>query len=112
MKLVKTTEEKKQIIIDRKYIFIFSYKKVNISKIYRCTHYKTDYKCKSFIILKDDNKIIKYYNNHNHLEEDYNATMSLLKHEINNSIRNDTSLGMKPKLLYNNIEEGNWNKKK
>jgi len=29
-----------------------------------------------FIILNDDNKIIKYYNNHNHLEEDYNATMS------------------------------------
>ena len=47
-------------------------------------NYKTDYKCKSFIILNDDNKIIKYYNNHNHLEEDYNATVSLLKHEINN----------------------------
>jgi len=112
MKLVKPSEEKKQIIIDRKYKFIFSYKKVNNSKIYRCTHYKTAYKCKSFIILNDNNKIIKYYNNHNHLEEDYNATMSLLKHEINKSIRNETSIGMKPKLLYNNIEEGNWNKKK
>ena len=42
MKLVKPTEEKKQIIIDRKYKFNFSYKKVNNSKIYRCTHYKTD----------------------------------------------------------------------
>ena len=31
--------------------------------------------------------------------------MSLLKHEINKSIRDETSLGMKPKLLYNNIEE-------
>jgi len=101
MKLVKPTEEKKQIIIDRKYKFNFSYKKVNNSKIYRCTHYKTAYKCKSFIILNEDNKIIKYYNNHNHLEEDYNATMSLLKHEINKSIRDETSLGMKPKLLYN-----------
>jgi len=108
----ETIRGKKQIIIDRKYKFNFSYKKVNNSKIYRCTHYKTDYKCKSFIILNDDNKIIKYYNNHNHLEEDYNATMSLLKHEINKSIRDETSLGMKPKLLYNNIEEGNWNKKK
>ena len=38
--------------------------------------------------------------------------MSLLKHEINKSIRDETSLGMKPKLLYNNIEERNWNKKK
>ena len=27
--------------------------------------------------------------------------MSLLKHEINKSIRDETSLGMKPKLLYN-----------
>jgi len=78
---------KKQIIIDRKYKFSFSYKKVNNSKIYRCTHYKTDYKCKSFIILKDDNKIIKYYNNHNHLEEDYNATVSLLKHFKKNKIK-------------------------
>ena len=38
--------------------------------------------------------------------------MSLLKHEINKSIRDETSLGMKPKLLYNNIEEGNWEKKR
>jgi len=38
--------------------------------------------------------------------------MSLLKYEINKSIKNETSLSMKPKLLYNNIEEGNWNKKK
>jgi len=28
------------------------------------------------------------------------------------TIRDETSLGMKPKLLYNNIEEGKWNKKK
>ena len=43
MKLVKPTEEKKQINIDRKYKFNFSYKNVNNSKIYRCTHYKTAY---------------------------------------------------------------------
>ena len=42
----------------------------------------------------------------------YYYLSSLLKHEINKSIRNETSLGLKPKLLYNNIEEGNWNKKK
>ncbi|OUM69515.1 hypothetical protein PIROE2DRAFT_2612 [Piromyces sp. E2] len=89
----ETNRGKKQIIIDRKYKFNFSYKKVNNSKIYRCTNYKTDYKCKSFIILNDKNKIIKYYNNHNHLEEDYDATMSLLKHEINKSIKDETSLG-------------------
>ena len=42
----------------------------------------------------------------------YYYLSSLLKHEINKSIRNETSLGLKPKLLYDNIEEGNWNKKK
>ncbi|OUM64633.1 hypothetical protein PIROE2DRAFT_8555 [Piromyces sp. E2] len=88
----ETNRRKKQIIINRKYKFNFSYKKVNNSKIYRCTNYKTDYKCKSFIILNDKNKIIKYYNNHNHLEEDYNATLSLLKHKINKSIKDETSL--------------------
>ncbi|OUM65142.1 hypothetical protein PIROE2DRAFT_7857 [Piromyces sp. E2] len=82
MKLVKPIKEKK-INIDRKYKFNFSYKKVNNSKIYRCTHYKTDYKCKSFIILNDKNKIIKYYNNHNHLEEDYNATITQMMRTIN-----------------------------
>ncbi|OUM58865.1 hypothetical protein PIROE2DRAFT_15765 [Piromyces sp. E2] len=88
----ETNRGKKQIIIDRKYKFNFSYKKVDNSKIYRWTHYKTDYKCKSFITLNDKNKIIKYHNNHNHIEEDYNATMSLLKHEINKSSRDETSL--------------------
>jgi len=38
--------------------------------------------------------------------------MSLSKHEINKSIRDETSLGMKPKLLYNNIEERNGIKRK
>ena len=85
----ETIRGKKQIIIDKKYKFNFSYKKIDNSKIYRCSHYRTGYKCKSFIILNDKNKIINYQNNHNHLEEDYNATMSLLKHEINESIRNN-----------------------
>ena len=75
MKKVKPTrKKKKQIIIYGKYKFNFSYKKVN-SKIYRCTHYKTAYKCESFIISNENNKIIKHYNNHNHLEEYYNATI-------------------------------------
>ncbi|OUM63731.1 hypothetical protein PIROE2DRAFT_9669 [Piromyces sp. E2] len=60
--------------------------------IYRCIHYKTDYTCKFFIILNDNNKIILYHNNHNHLEEDYNATMSLIKNEINKSNTDETSL--------------------
>jgi len=111
MKLVKPSEEKNKLLLTDSINSVFHIKRLIIQR-YIDVLIKTAYKCKSFIILNDNNKIIKYYNNHNHFEEDYNATMSLLKHEINKSIRNETSLGMKPKLLYNNIEEGNWNKKR
>ena len=108
MKLVKPSEEKNKLLLKENTNSIFHIKKLKIQRYIDVFIIKTAYKCKSFIILNDNNKIIKYYNNH--FKEDYNATMSLLKHEINKSIRNETSLGMKPKLLYYNIEEGNWNK--
>ena len=96
---MKPTEEKKnKLLLTESTNSIFHIKRLIIQRyiyIYRCTHYKTAYKCKSLIILNYDNKIIKYYNNHNHLEEYYNAIMSLLKYEINKSIRDETSLGMK-----------------
>jgi len=41
---ISETIRGKKNIIDRKYKFNFSYNNVNNSKIYRCTHYKTDYK--------------------------------------------------------------------
>ena len=83
----ETNREKKQIIIERKYKFNFSYKKIDNTEIFRCTHYKTSYKCTSFVILNDKNKIIKYHNNHNHLEESYSANMSILKHLLYESVR-------------------------
>ena len=102
----ETNRGKKQIIIERKYKFNYTYKYVNNTTIYRCTHYKTRYKCPSFVILNDKDKIIKYKNSHNHLEEKYNASMSLLKHGINKEIRkNITSTGMKPKLLFNKVSQ-------
>ena len=107
----ETNRNKKQIIIDRKYKFNFSYQKVDNSKLYRCTHYKTDKNCKSYVILNNKNKIIKYYNNHNHRQEDYNANKSLLKHEINESIRNNEFyLYMNPILLFikNSQKIGNF----
>ncbi|OUM57497.1 hypothetical protein PIROE2DRAFT_17505 [Piromyces sp. E2] len=67
---------------------------VNNSKIYKCTHYKT-YKCKSFIILNDKNK---YHNNHNHLEEDYNATIdetSLVKTQMMRTINKQYPFNVK-----------------
>ena len=98
----ETNRGKKQIVIDRKYKFNFLYKMADNTVKYRCTHYKTDYECKSFVIINDKKEIIKYYNKHNHLEENHNAKMSLLKHDLYESIRkNEFSLGTKPKFIFN-----------
>jgi len=51
----ETNRNKTQIIIDRKYKFNFSYQKVDNSKLYRCTHYKTDKNYKSYVILNNKN---------------------------------------------------------
>ena len=57
----KTTRGKKQIIIDRKFKFNFSYKSVVTKLItFRCTHYKTHYQCPSHIVLNDKDEIIYY----------------------------------------------------
>ena len=47
----ETNRNKKHIIIERKYKFNFSHQKVDNSELYRCTHYKTDRKCKSFSLF-------------------------------------------------------------
>ena len=78
----ETNRGKKQIVIDRKYKFNFSYRMVDNTNKYRCTHYKTDYKCKSFVIINDKNEVIKYYNKHNHLEENHNAESRVFRKKI------------------------------
>ncbi|KAL6594249.1 hypothetical protein U3516DRAFT_804653 [Neocallimastix sp. 'constans'] len=43
-------------------------------------------KCKSFIILDDKKKILKYNSSHNHPEIEYDVSLSIMKHKIKGGI--------------------------
>ncbi|ORX64802.1 hypothetical protein BCR32DRAFT_286851 [Anaeromyces robustus] len=104
----ETNRGKKQLIINKKYKFNFSLKKKDNSKVYRCTEYKTANKCKSFIILNDTNEILKYESFHNHLEKEFDASLSLIKHKIKEEIRKSTipmDLKPRPKLFSKYYED-------
>ncbi|ORX52493.1 hypothetical protein BCR32DRAFT_251807 [Anaeromyces robustus] len=102
----ETNRGKKQLIINKKYKFNFSLKKKDNSKVYRCTEYKTANKCKSFIILNDKNEILKYESFHNHLEKEFDASLSLIKHKIKEEIRKSTiPMDLKPRRIYNEVSQ-------
>jgi len=64
----ETNRGKVHIIINKKFKYNYSYTKKNKSKLNRCIKYKTLNKCKSYIILNNENKILKYDGVHNHFE--------------------------------------------
>ncbi|ORX64099.1 hypothetical protein BCR32DRAFT_287330 [Anaeromyces robustus] len=102
----ETNRGKKQLIINKKYKFNFSLKKKDNSKVYRCTKYKTVNKYKSFIILNDKNEILKYESFHNHLEKEFDASLSLIKHKIKEEIRKSTiPMDLKPRRIYNEVSQ-------
>ena len=68
LEINETNKEKNQIILNRKYKFNLQYI-TNNTKVIKCTKYKTVKKCKSYIILNDNNKVIKYENIHTHPEK-------------------------------------------
>jgi len=104
LEISETNRGRKQIIINRNYKFNFSKNKKDNTKVYRCTEYKKINKCKSFIILNDKNEIVKYENLHNHLEKEYDASLSLTKYKIKKEIRKSkTPLDLKPKRIYNEV---------
>jgi len=109
IELSETNRGKKQIIIGKKYIFNFLYLKRDNSKVYRCTEYKTSRKCNSFIVLNDNDKVLKYKSNHNHLEREYNVALSIIKHKANNKIKKRASpFDLKPKCLFDEIYNKLW----
>ncbi|KAG4098609.1 hypothetical protein H8356DRAFT_1327490 [Neocallimastix lanati (nom. inval.)] len=57
-----------------------------IDVIYKCTEYKKINTCKSFIILNDKKEILKYDSSRNHLEKEYDVSLSIMKHKINDEI--------------------------
>jgi len=98
-------EEKNQIIVNRKYKFNLWYI-TNNTKIFKCTKYKTVKKCKSYIILNDNNKVIKYENKHTHPGKEYDASVSIVKHKMKNEIRKTSiPFDINPKHIYNEISE-------
>ncbi|KAG4100397.1 hypothetical protein H8356DRAFT_1422877 [Neocallimastix lanati (nom. inval.)] len=97
---------KEQIIINKKYKFNFSYKRKDNSKMYKCTEYKKINKCKSFIILNDKKEILKYNSSHNHPKNEYDVSLSIIKHKIKDGIeKSSIPFGIKIKPLYNKISK-------
>ncbi len=106
IEISETNRGKEQIIVNKKYKFNFSTLKKDNSKVYRCTEYRTLNKCKSFIILNDKKEILKYENLHNHLEKEYDASMSIVKHKIKDEIRQSSiPFDIKPKRIFNEISK-------
>ncbi|KAG4101113.1 hypothetical protein H8356DRAFT_907800, partial [Neocallimastix lanati (nom. inval.)] len=102
----ESNKGKEQIIINKKYKFNFSYKRKDNSKVYKCTEYKKINKCKSFIILNDKKEILKYNSSHNHPENEYDVSLSIMKHKIKDGIELlSIPFGIKIKPLYNKISK-------
>ncbi|ORY10829.1 hypothetical protein LY90DRAFT_518615 [Neocallimastix californiae] len=102
----ESNKGKEQIIINKKYKFNFSYIRKDNSKVYKCTKYKKINKCKSFIILNDKKEILKYDSSHNHPEQEYDVSLSIMKHKIKDGIeKSSIPFGIKIKPLYNKISK-------
>ncbi|KAG4088990.1 hypothetical protein H8356DRAFT_1432361 [Neocallimastix lanati (nom. inval.)] len=102
----ESNKGKEQIIINKKYKFNFSYKRKDNSKVYKCTEYKKINKCKSFIILNDKKEILKYNSSHNHPENEYDVSLSIMKHKIKDGIeKSSIPFGIKIKPLYSKISK-------
>eukprot|EP00833_Pecoramyces_ruminatium_P014750 jgi/Orpsp1_1/1188782/evm.model.d7180000067137.1 len=69
--------------------------------VYRCSEYKTPRKCNSLIVLNDNNEILRYESNHNHLERECDVALSIMKYNINNEVKkNKIPFDLKVKHLY------------
>ncbi|ORY29578.1 hypothetical protein LY90DRAFT_512823 [Neocallimastix californiae] len=105
LEISETNKEKNQIIVIKKYKFNLWYI-TNSTKVFKCTEYKTVKKCKSYIILNDNNKVINYENKHTHPGKEYDAYVSIVKHKMKNEIRKTSILfDINPKNIYNEISE-------
>ena len=100
IEISETNRGKEQLIINRKYKYNFSKLKKDNSKVYRCTEYKTLNKCKSFININDNKDILEYESEHNHLEKEFDASVSITKHKIKEEIRKSSiPMNLKPKHI-------------
>ncbi|KAG4092303.1 hypothetical protein H8356DRAFT_1405685 [Neocallimastix lanati (nom. inval.)] len=106
IEISETNRGNKQIIINKKHKFNFSFQRKDKSKIYRCTEYKTLNKCKSLIILNDKKEVLKYESLHNHLEKEIDVSISVAKHKIKEEIKkNSIPMDIKPKHIFNAVSQ-------
>ncbi|KAG4099871.1 hypothetical protein H8356DRAFT_1423473 [Neocallimastix lanati (nom. inval.)] len=106
IEISETNRGNEQIIINKKHKFNFSFQRIDKSKIYRCTEYKTLNKCKSLIILNDKKEVLKYESLHNHLEKEIDVSISVAKHKIKEEIKkNSIPMNIKPKHIFNAISQ-------
>ncbi|KAG4101271.1 hypothetical protein H8356DRAFT_1344699 [Neocallimastix lanati (nom. inval.)] len=95
-----------QIIINKQYKFNFSHSRKDNSRVYKCTEYKKNNKCKSFIILNNEKEILKYESLHNHPGNEYSVSLSVMKHKIKDEIKKHSNpFDIKRKRLYNEISK-------
>ncbi|KAG4087393.1 hypothetical protein H8356DRAFT_1433642 [Neocallimastix lanati (nom. inval.)] len=92
IEISETNRGNKQIIINKKHKFNFSFQRKDKSKIYRCTEYKTLNKCKSLIILNDKKEKL--------------MCLSVAKHKIKEEIKkNSIPMDIKPKHIFNAVSQ-------
>ncbi|ORY08504.1 hypothetical protein LY90DRAFT_519021 [Neocallimastix californiae] len=102
----ESNKGEEQIIINKQYEFNFSHSRKDNSRVYKCTEYKKNNKCKSFIILNNEKEILKYESLHNHPGNEYSVSLSVMKHKIKDEIKKHSNpFDIKRKRLYNEISK-------
>ncbi|KAL6604412.1 hypothetical protein U3516DRAFT_558150, partial [Neocallimastix sp. 'constans'] len=62
--------------------------------------------CKSFTTLNNKREILKYKSLLNYLEKEFDVSISISKHKINDEIRKcSIPLGIKPKGIFNEVSQ-------
>ncbi|ORY08557.1 hypothetical protein LY90DRAFT_519002 [Neocallimastix californiae] len=84
----ESNKGEEQIIINKQYKFNFSHSRKDNSRVYKCTEYKKNNKCKSFIILNNEKEILKYESLHNHPGNEYKyiSVKTLILRSINKKL--------------------------
>ncbi|KAG4094152.1 hypothetical protein H8356DRAFT_1311265 [Neocallimastix lanati (nom. inval.)] len=102
----ESNKGEEQIIINKQYKFNFSHSRKDNSRVYKCTEYKKNNKCKSFIILNNEKEILKYESLYNHPGNEYSVSLSVMKHKIKDEIKKHSNpFDIKRKRLYNEISK-------
>ena len=102
IEFISSTRNKEQIILDKKYIYNYSHTDKKDNKIYKCSYYKTDNKCSSYIKLNRNRNITEFKDYHNHNISNKKAPRAKARSEIKKILKdNDNPFLVKGKNIYN-----------